>query len=146
MTKNLKWRLSKLPTADELRELVKDKIITQEEARNILFNEIEDNERDNESLKEEIKFLREMVSKLSSRSTIVETIPEVYKPYQRWDWYKPYEIWCTNTVYSGSGGNTYVAGNSTATLLNGTSSITNLSSTNLAYDNSADSFSLIATF
>ena len=35
MTKDLKWRLSKLPTPDELRGLVKDKIITQEEARDL---------------------------------------------------------------------------------------------------------------
>ena len=50
--KNLKWRLSKLPTPDEVRELVKDKIITQDEAREILFSQETDEERDKDSLKE----------------------------------------------------------------------------------------------
>ena len=57
MTKKIVWRLSKLPTADELRELVKDKIITQEEAREILFNLETEEERDKKSLESEIKFL-----------------------------------------------------------------------------------------
>jgi hypothetical protein len=39
MTNKLVWRLSKLPTPSELTELVKEKIITQEEAKEILFSE-----------------------------------------------------------------------------------------------------------
>ena len=50
MTKKLNWRLSKLPTPDEVRELVKDKIITQEEAREILFKEDTKEERNKEEL------------------------------------------------------------------------------------------------
>ena len=58
MTKTkLIWRLNKLPTTEELRELVKDKIITNEEARDILFNFESEEDRDSESLKSEIKFL-----------------------------------------------------------------------------------------
>lgn len=97
MPKKLQWRLSKLPTPDEVRELVKDKIITQEEAREILFSQETEEDRDKKSLETEIKFLRELVSKLSStRTQIVETIREVYVPYKRWDWYKPYEVWCSS--------------------------------------------------
>lgn len=98
MTKKLNWRLSKLPTPDEVRELVKDKIITQEEAREILFSSEEIEERDKKSLESEIKFLRELVDKLSkSRSEIITTIREVEVPYRKYPWYNPYIIWCGGT-------------------------------------------------
>ena len=61
----LNWRLSKLPTPDEVRELVKDKVITQDEAREILFSQETEEERDKNSLESEIKFLRELVDKLA---------------------------------------------------------------------------------
>ena len=99
MTKNLKWRLSKLPTPDEVRELVKDKIITQDEARDILFSQETEENRDNESLKSEIKFLRELAEKLSNGNSakVVEIIREVQKPYYyQAPWYKPYQIWCSS--------------------------------------------------
>lgn len=84
--------MGKLPSPDEVRELVKDKIITQEEARDILFKEQVDGERDNESLKTEIKFLRELVDKLSSQQTtkVVEIIKTIEKPYYGLTWYHPY--------------------------------------------------------
>ena len=53
MTSQLKWRLSKLPTVDELLKLVSDKIITQDEAKEILFNKETETERDIESYKQE---------------------------------------------------------------------------------------------
>ena len=91
----LVWRLSKLPTADELRELVKDKIITQEEAREILFSSETEEDRDQKSLKSEIKFLRELVEKLSkARSEIITTIREIEVPYKRHPWLEPYWTWC----------------------------------------------------
>ncbi len=98
MTKTkIVWRLTKLPTADELRELVKDKIITNEEAREILFSHEDEEERNKQSLESEIKFLRELVEKLSSgRNQIIETIKEVQIPYRKYDWYDPYKIWCGN--------------------------------------------------
>lgn len=93
MTKKINWRLSKLPTPDEVRELVKDKIITQDEARDILFKEETEEERDVDSLKTEIKFLRKLVEKLSERQTIIETIRTIEKPYIKYDWYHPYHLW-----------------------------------------------------
>ena len=94
--KKLTWRLSKLPTPDEVRELVKDKILTQEEAREILFKEEEkDKDRDIDSYKDEIKFLREMIDKLSAsnRQSIIEYI--YLKPYS-YPWYQPYVTWCSS--------------------------------------------------
>lgn len=106
MTKktNLKWRLSKLPTPDELRELVKDKIVTQEEAREILFSQEEVEERDKESLEAEIKFLRETIQQLASRDKIVETIRIIEKPYKTFEWYKPYAYWSQAVPLTGANG------------------------------------------
>ncbi len=106
MTTTLKWRLSKLPSVEELQNLVKDKIITQEEARGILFNQETEEDRDKESLKSEIKFLRETVESLSknNHSKIVEVVKEVKPIWYNQTWYKPYEIWCSNTTrLAGSG-------------------------------------------
>lgn len=92
MTKKIKWRLNQLPTPEELRDLVKDKIITQDEAREILFTEETKEDRDVATLEEEIKFLKQLVNKLSEGrvTKIVETIREVEKPYRHWGWYQPY--------------------------------------------------------
>jgi len=121
MTKKLTWRLSKLPTPDELRELVKDKIVTQDEAREILFNQEETEERDEASLKSEIKFLRELIDKLASKNQtrIVETIREIEKPYYKWLWYQPYQNWgdsivlCGNQTTVSNSNGTYLTASST---------------------------------
>lgn len=95
MTKKLSWRLSKLPTPDEVRELVKDKIITQDEARDILFSSETEEERDVKSLETEIKFLRALVDKLANGKTqIIQTIEKVQVPYKKYDWYQPYLYYC----------------------------------------------------
>jgi hypothetical protein len=102
--KKLVWRLGKLPSVDELRELVKDKIITNDEAREILFSNDEVEERDKKSFEGEIKFLRDLVEQLSKKnnSTIIETIKIIEQPYYHQKWYNPYKVWCTsgNTSYS----------------------------------------------
>ena len=108
MTKTkLAWRMKTLPTIEELRELVKDKIITNDEARSILFSEKEETERNTESLKEEIKFLRKLVDSLAERQTVVTTIREIIPNYPQ-PWSRPYVTWCadpTTTVnFHGSGG------------------------------------------
>lgn len=99
MTTTLKWRLSKLPTVDELLKLVNDKIITQEEAKEILFNKETENERDNESLKSEIKFLREIIDNLSknNKTTVVEVIKEYRPLWSGYNWYQPYASWFGDT-------------------------------------------------
>lgn len=97
-TTKLKWRLSNLPTSNEIIALIANKIITQEEAREILFSEETQEDRNKESLKSEIKFLRELVEQLSrNRKEIVERIRYVEKPYYKWDWWNSYATWCTAT-------------------------------------------------
>jgi hypothetical protein len=97
----LKWRLSKLPTVEELRDLVKDGVITKDEARDVLFNRQDEEDRDKESLQAEIKFLRELISNLSSRSTIVEFIRDTVPKWSSYGWTKPYITWCGSTADSG---------------------------------------------
>lgn len=127
MTKTTKliWRLSSLPTPSELQELVKDKIITQDEAREILFTKEDIDERDKKSLESEIKFLRDLVDRLSKdRKVITETIKVIEKPYYEYDWYKPYKWYCTSTL--GNTANAYTltsAGITNATYTSGTAQI-----------------------
>ena len=98
MTKKekLKWRLSKLPTSDEVIRLLNEKLITKEEAKEILFTTESVEDRDKDSLQSEIKFLRELVEKLSEGKSdrIIETIRYVEKPYYRYGWYDPYKFYC----------------------------------------------------
>lgn len=129
MTKTTKliWRLSSLPTPSELQELVKDKIITQEEAREILFTKEDSEERDKKSLESEIKFLRDLVDRLSKdRKVITETIKVIEKPYYHYDWYGPYKWYCTTANSASANANAYtsISGELTnLTYTNGTTQI-----------------------
>lgn len=118
--KNLKWRLGKLPTSEEVLKLVNDKIITKEEARDILFNEETEQEKSTEDLKQEIKFLKELVEKLSDSNKVIETIRYIQKPYQQWGWYKPYEVWCS--VLGGNNSLTLSSNTATGTFTGSVSS------------------------
>lgn len=95
MTTKLKWRLGKLPTSNEVIELLKEKLISQEEAREILFNK-ESEDRDGDSLKEEIKFLRGLVEKLSNKS-YTNVYEYIYKYPNPQPWTQPYITWCSGT-------------------------------------------------
>lgn len=122
--KNLKWRLGKLPTPDEVLKLVNDKLITKEEARDILFNEEEilPITVEEENLKSEIKFLRELVEQISkNRSTVIETIKYVEKPYYNYQWFQPYAVYCSST-----NGQTYVSGTTATGLSASNNSINSL--------------------
>ena len=112
----LKWRLKELPSPESLDKLVASGILSKDEARQILFSEDEiktEEDRDKDSLKSEIKFLRELVEKLSSSQTrTIEVIRTIEKPYWQWGWYKPYEVWCdspsfTTTTSTPDTGNAY---------------------------------------
>ncbi len=144
MTKKLVWRLSKLPGVEELRGLVGDKIITQEEAREILFKTETEEERDKESLKSEIQFLRLLVEKLSTTKTIIEQIRYIDKPYQGLQWYVPYSNWCATTA-TNTISNTLTLQNGSATQL--TNTLPNALSANVTSGSSSYSgFSNIKSF
>lgn len=94
----IKWRLANRPTPIEVQELYTTGLLTKDEAREILFTQETDEDRDKKGLQDEIKFLRELVNRLSPPSTVVETIRYIEKPYQQYPWYVPYATWCTNTT------------------------------------------------
>ena len=94
------WRLKEQPTVENLRELVKNGILSKDEAREILFSSETEEARDKKSLEGEIKFLRELVEKLAKRSDIITTIREIEVPYRRWDWHRSYSTWCGGTTYT----------------------------------------------
>lgn len=142
MTTKLQWRLSKLPTPSEITDLVHNKIITQEEAREMLVSTVE--ERDIDSLKEEIKFLRELVEKLSDgkMSKIVETIRIVEKPYTSHQWITPYTTWSTGNITSRSYSSDTIVGGGTVTV-SGSAGASNTIAISSTKENS---FSSINTF
>jgi hypothetical protein len=87
--KELKWRLTDLPTGDEVASLVEQKVITTEEARQILFNEDKDSSTKVKELEEEVKFLRELCDKLAAKTTggwqtIVHEYRGYHPYYHRW--------------------------------------------------------------
>lgn len=104
MTKKevLKWRLGNLPTVEELRELVKDKIITNEEARDILFNKESEEEADVKALKKQIDFLEGLVKELSKQQHFT-TIPLYIERYiEKWQPTLPRIVWTSSTTTDGS--------------------------------------------
>ena len=121
MTKKLTWRLGKMATPEEVLKLVNDKIITKEEARDILFNEKEETERDVKSLEDEIKFLREIVDKLSkSRTNTIDVIRSVQVPYYyNQPWYGGYATYCGTSGSIANSGSTGLCSGTGSTTLGG---------------------------
>jgi sulfur transfer complex TusBCD TusB component (DsrH family) len=122
---NLKWRLSKLPSSEEVLALIKDGVITKEEGKEILFSEETEETKSITDLQSEIKFLKELVERLSSnRNQIVETIKIIEKPYYQKPWYQPYYYWQNqdNIVLCSNG----------STILGADSNVTNLSASSFS--------------
>ena len=76
--KTLNWRLSELPTAGEVAELVDSEVITVEEAREILFSEKSSSNEKVKALEEQVEFLQGLVTQLANRNTTVTTTPWHY--------------------------------------------------------------------
>lgn len=110
MTTKIKWRLGKLPDPSEVTLLLKEGVLTKDEAREILFSQVTEEDRDKESLQQEIKFLRELVNKLSSRSEIVQYIRYIEKPYTNSPWWSGYQTYCSAPDLSSQSGLTYTSG------------------------------------
>lgn len=104
LTAQLKWRLAKQPTLDDVTTMLDKGIIEKDEARQILFSkEVKDETSDREAaLKEQIKFLEGVVDKLANRSlnTTVTTWPPAYTFTANY----PTKYWVTS---GGIGNNIY---------------------------------------
>jgi hypothetical protein len=91
MTKDLRWRLSQLPTGGEIADLVEQGVITKDEAREILFSTPDKQDEDKVSdLKAEIKFLKEVIGQLTKTSTTFVTVPGTYYRYNTQPWFTGY--------------------------------------------------------
>jgi len=147
MKNKLVWRLGKLPSVEELLKLVNDKIITNAEMRDVLFNSETEEEVDKKSLESEIKFLRELVTKLSNKSTIIETVRTIQPTYIAQPWYTPYVTWCSGgagsstTCYATANGSTTGSGSTDGAIANCFNSGCN----GIGWDNTGD-FTSIKTF
>ena len=101
MKTKMVWRFAKLPSVDELSMLIERSVITKDEARQILFSSETEEERDKQGLESEIKFLRDLVEKLSNdKAKVVEVIRTIERPYIQSPWYRPYATWCAGTTYT----------------------------------------------
>lgn len=112
--KKLVWKLKELPTAEAIADLVDTKVITPEEARDILFKEETKQSDEVEALKEMVKTLQEMVHDLSNRQnnitlvpyTKIVEVPSRTTPYWERYW-KQNAVWCdTGTTLTSTTGNT----------------------------------------
>ena len=94
MKKKLVWRLDDRPTVDSLKTAVEADLITKEEAKDMLVRSKEEITKDSlKEIKDEIKFLRDMVLELSRKEPEV-VYKHIYdywrdRPYKAWgsEWY-----------------------------------------------------------
>jgi len=114
--KKLVWKLSKLPEAEELKTLVEAKILTTQEAKEIVVRQEEEKQIDKDELKDvkdELKLLRELVLKMAAEKPqpyiqiverYIERLP--YRPSNPWGPYITWSSQTTGTSYNlTSGGN-----------------------------------------
>lgn len=82
--------MSTKPTVDEVVKLVEKKILTEDEAKEILFSSQTADEKDGaENMKTEIKFLKELILNMVGNKTIEQSIKSIEKPYYYdWPWYR----------------------------------------------------------
>lgn len=104
MTKKLNWRLSELPNASEVADLVEQEVITKEEARDILFKTDEQHNKDEEvkSLKEQVKFMEKVVDALTRNKHTTITYTPSYPKY--WSWTGGTSTLFSNSATIGSNG------------------------------------------
>jgi hypothetical protein len=86
MKTKLNWRLSELPNASEVADLVEQEVITKEEARSILFKTEDERNKDEEvkALREQIKFMEKVVDALTRNKHTTITYTPTYPTLTRW--------------------------------------------------------------
>jgi hypothetical protein len=116
----LVWRLSNRPKVEEITLLHEKGLLTKDEAKEILFSEQTQEDREKDSLDAEIKFLKEIIESLSRGTVYREVIRQVPYYYQKYDWYEPTITWCNSmggsTIGITAGTNIITYGNTTEIL------------------------------
>lgn len=149
MTTKIKWRLTKLPDPSEVSLLIEKDILTKDEAREILFSLETQEDRDKQSLENEIKFLRDLVSQLAhTRSALVETIRYVEKPYNSQPWFNGYNTYVNaQTAMTGLNSAQTLTTTGTANITNALYTATSGSGSIMSFNtDSPDDFTEIKTF
>lgn len=88
-TRNLHWQLSEKPSGHVVAELVANKVISTEEAREILFGSAQNDKELIKAQAEQIEFLRNLVTELSKQrqsSAITYTYPREIRYYNTPYW------------------------------------------------------------
>lgn len=87
MTKKalLKWRLKDSLTTEDVLDLLEKKVVNEEEARSLLFNEGVQGE-DVKALKEQVRFLRDTVKILINQRDPAIAYRYIYNYTPRTDW------------------------------------------------------------
>lgn len=96
------WRLKQLPTAEGVSKLVEQKIITPEQAKELLFSKPEDPDLEKTALKEQVKFLLELVEKLSHHQRGITLVPysqTITTPLIYWKNLTTYSSGSSNALY-----------------------------------------------
>lgn len=87
--KSLVWRLQNKLTLEDIEKMLSLKIIDEKEAKELTFNTADDNEKV-KSLEEQVKFLKELVEKLSNNN-----YPQLWTYYSS---YTPRYNWSVGTL------------------------------------------------
>lgn len=93
----LSWRLGKLPSVEEVQALVKDSLITKDEARSILFKEL-DQEEKIKTLEEQVAFQQDVIKMLIERQPVNTITKYIYDYTPRYS--GPY--WISTASNSGT--------------------------------------------
>jgi hypothetical protein len=97
-SKTLKWRLSERPSPDNILKLVEGGIITKEEAKGIILDEVSVSESEVSSVKEELALLRKLIlDSTTPNNVLIKIIEKSVEPYHTWGWTLPYTAWCGNS-------------------------------------------------
>lgn len=99
----LVWRLKDRPTAEGVSRLVEQGIITADQARDILFSKPveKNNNEENKALKEQVKFLQDLVDRLVSERRSI-AVPYTYTtktPLVYWNNLTTYSSGTSNSKY-----------------------------------------------
>lgn len=86
----LRWRLKGAPTLEDVTTMLDNGIINQEEARQILFSELDKNGQ-RKALEEQVEFLKDIIDRLSKQPPqVVWKYVESYSPRNPWIGYTTY--------------------------------------------------------
>lgn len=120
--KTLKWRLSERPSPDNILKLVEGGIITKEEAKGIILDEVSVDEVGLNSVKEELALLRKLIlDSTTPNNVLIKIIEKNIEPHHNWGWTNPYTAWCsTSGTLTDNALNSLITGSSNAVNLMGT--------------------------